>query len=145
MRAAGLSRLHLQFLAGLAVAALAMIASFAAPQAHLMQGWLIDSTAAARAMAFGIRPLDQARVIVVTLGGRSLDSEELFNTPRALLSPIWAALAEKALRAGAGTITYDSILPYDAARLELEGKTPLGELDHDFLTLLRDHGQDGRI
>src|SRR5690625_7826336 len=100
MRAAGLSRLHLQFLAGLAVAALAMIASFAAPQAHLMQGWLIDSTAAARAMAFGIRPLDQARVIVVTLGGRSLDSEELFNTPRALFSPIWAALAGKALRAG---------------------------------------------
>jgi len=134
-----------QLLAGLAVAAAATLTSWALPQSHLLQGWLIDSTAAARAMAFGIRPLDQARVIVVTLGGRSLDSEELFNTPRALFSPIWAALAEKALRAGARTITYDFILAYDAGRLEIDGKTPLGELDHDFLTLLRDHGQDGRI
>lgn len=134
-----------QSLAGLALAVIAMLASWALPQSHLVQGWLIDSTAGARAMAFGIRPLDQARAIVVTLGGRSLDSEELFNTPRALFSPIWAALAEKALKAGARTITYDFILAYDAGQLEIEGKAPLSELDHDFLTLLRDHGQDGRI
>src|SRR5690625_5118358 len=140
MRAAGLSRLHLQFLAGLAVAALAMIASFAAPQAHLVQGWLIDSSAAARVMLFGARPLDQARVIVVTLGGRSLDSAELFDTPRALFSPIWAALAEKALEAGAHSIAYDFIFDYDAGRLVIDGARPIVRLERDLLMILRIRG-----
>lgn len=129
----------------IAAGVLAIAVSVAAPQPHLLQGWLIDSTASARAIIFGARPLDQAGTIVVTLGGRSLDSPELFNTPRALFSPIWAALAEKALEAGALTIAYDFILAYDAGRLEIEGTAPLGALDRDFLTLLRDHGESGRI
>lgn len=147
MRAAGSKwrRRWRQALLVIGAGVLALAASIAAPQSHLVQGWLIDSTASVRAMVFGTQSLQQARTVVVTLGGRSLDSAELFDTPRALFSPIWAALAGKALNAGAHAIAYDFILAYDAARLEIDGRAPLREMDRDFLALLRDQGRAGRI
>ncbi|HET7410982.1 MAG TPA: adenylate/guanylate cyclase domain-containing protein [Paracoccaceae bacterium] len=129
----------------LAAGLLAAAASWAAPQRHLVQGWLIDVTAAVRAVAFGIRPLDDAAVVVVTVGSRSLDSPELAGMPRALFSPVWAALTAKAFAAGATSVAYDFILAYDAGRMVIGGETPLKDFDRDFLRLLHEEGRKGRI
>jgi class 3 adenylate cyclase/CHASE2 domain-containing sensor protein len=134
---------HLVVILGASVLAAAV--SWSLPQRHLIQGWLIDVTAAARAVAFGVRPLSDAGVVVVTVGSRSLDSPELIDLPRALFTPVWSALTVRALGAGARSVAYDFILAYDAGRLTIGGETPLRELDREFLKLLHTEGRAGRI
>ena len=124
---------------------LAAAASWSLPQRHLVQGWLIDVTAATRAVVFGTRPLDDSRVVVVTVGDRSLNSPELLEMPRALFTPIWAGLIAKALATGAESVAFDFIMAYDAGRLAIGGETPLKEFDREFLKLLHGEGRKGRI
>ncbi len=134
-------RLAIALLAGAVAAAI----SGALPQQHLVQGWVIDMSAAVRAVVLGARPLASERVAVVTLGDRSLESDELASLPRALFSPVWAALSEKALGAGARSVAFDFIFDFDAGRLGIDGTTPLKDYDRDFLRQLHVEGRQGRI
>lgn len=129
----------------IAAGLMAMVISSAIPQRHLIQGWLIDVTTAARAAVFGTRPLSNAGVVVVTVGSRSLDSPELGGLPRALFAPIWSDLISKALDAGARLVALDFILAYDAGRMAIDGRAPLDDFNNDFLRLLYDEGREGRI
>ena len=137
----GARRLAIALFAG----AVAASVSWGLPQQHILQGWVIDATAAARALVFGVRPLASERVVVVTLGDRSLESDELANLPRALFSPVWAALSARALGAGARSVAFDFIFDFDAARFGIDGTTPLKDYDRDFLRLLHAEGRQGRI
>ena len=123
----------------------AALLSWGLPQRHLIQGWLIDITTAARAVAFGVQPLHDANVLVVTVGERSLDSPELLEMPRALFTPVWAALTAKVFATGARSIAYDFIMAYDAGRLTVGGTQPLKDLDRNFLDLLYSKGRQGQI
>ncbi len=134
---------HLQIVAVACMVAATL--SWSVQQRHLIQGWLIDITTAARAVVFGARPLDVSNVLVVTVGGRSLDSPELLEMPRALFTPVWAELTAKAIDTGAQSVAFDFIMAYDAGRLTLAGKQPLKELDRSFLDLLHSQGPQGRI
>ena len=119
--------------------------SWGLPQRHLIQGWLIDITTAARAVMFGVEPLDYSNVAIVTVGGRSLDSPELLEMPRALFTPVWAALTTKIFATGGRSVAYDFIMAYDAGRLTLGGAQPLKDLDRTFLDLLYSKGRQGQI
>ncbi len=124
---------------------MAAAVSWALPQRHLVQGWVIDATAAARALILGPRPIETDKVVVVTLGDRSLAAPELVDLPRALFSPVWTAVTAKALGAGAHSVAFDFIFDFDAARLAVDGATPLKDYDRDFLRLLHAEGRQGRV
>ena len=68
-----------------------------------------DAAAARRARMFGARSMEDAASVVIALDSRSLRDERLAATPRALMTPVWAALSEKALAHGADKVALDFI------------------------------------
>ena len=131
-------------IAGL-VALMISVVAFFAPPTNILQGWISDFSVAARAAAFGIRPLDSDKVLVVGMDKRSLDAEELLSTPRTFFTPVYAELADKLFSHGAKGLLFDIIIAYDAKNLEINEETPLRRYDVPFLKLLRAERQSGRV
>ena len=141
-RAAGL--LNRAAVVGSITAGLVLLSTIA-PQSHVAQGWIVDLTAAVRVWISGPQPLHSDKVLIVAVDEESLDDPSLLGTPRALFTPVWAELAETALAHGATRILFDFVIQYDAARLEIDGATPLRRYDIPFLTILRREARTGRV
>jgi len=120
-----------------------LIAAFA--PFTLIDGYADDAAAAARVAVVGSRDMGDAAVAVVLLDQESLARPPLTETPRALMSPIWAALAGKAFAHGADKVALDFILAYDAADLRVGETRPLKSYDAAFLRLLLREGRAGRL
>lgn len=104
-----------------------------------------DAAAAVRVAALGPRDMSDAAVAVLVLDEKSVDTAPLSNMPRALMSPVWAALSEKALAHGAERVAFDFILAFDGAELRLGETQPLKDYDASFLKLLFREARKGRI
>lgn len=126
--------------AALVAGLLAAIAPFS-----VIDGLADDAAAAVRIEVFGERDMSAAAVVVLALDERSVTSPPLDAVPRALMSPIWAALTEKALQHGATGLALDFILAFDASDLRVGDVQPLKGYDNTFLKLLRKEGQAGRL
>ena len=129
------------------VVAAALIAGFLAAFApfSIIDGVADDAAAASRLAVFGERDMSAAAVVVLALDERSVASPPLNAVPRALMSPIWTALTEKALEHGASAIALDFILAFDASDLRVGEAQPLKGYDNAFLKLLRKEGRAGRL
>ncbi len=127
------------------VAIVVAAATLLLPKDTALQGWLTDISVSARALVFGERSLDSAHVVVVGMDERSLDAPELLPYPRALFSPVYTAIAEKAFDAGAKGLLFDIILAYDARGMKLRGEAPLKGYDTPFLKRLRAERNSGRM
>ncbi|MEO1492608.1 MAG: adenylate/guanylate cyclase domain-containing protein [Pseudomonadota bacterium] len=127
------------------VAVLVAAATSFLPNDSALQGWLTDISVSIRAVIFGERPLDSDHVVVVGMDERSLDAPELLPYPRALFSPVYTAIAEKAFDAGAKGMLFDIILAYDARGMKVAGETPLKSYDTPFLKRLRAERKSGRM
>ena len=104
-----------------------------------------DAAAALRARMFGARTMENAASVVIALDSRSLRDDSLAATPRALMTPVWAALSEKALGHGADKVALDFIITFDGGDLVVGDEKPLSRYDAPFLRLLRKEGRAGRI
>ena len=136
-------------LIALAVAALVCSVISALPRDNAAEGWVTDRLVAARAMLFGVRPLQSEHVVVIGVDQRSLDSPELGTIPRVMFSPVYKDLIDKALAHGAKGVALDFILTFDAGRMQkYRAEKPeriLGRYDNDFLKLLRKERNTGRV
>ncbi|MEL7466382.1 MAG: adenylate/guanylate cyclase domain-containing protein [Pseudomonadota bacterium] len=108
-------------------------------------GWADDRAAAARALIWGERSFEAASVVVVALDEASVNDPRLAATPRALMSPIWAEIALKALDHGAEAVALDFIIAFDGIDLVVDGETPLRRYDTPFLRMLAKEGRAGRL
>ncbi|MEO1613484.1 MAG: hypothetical protein AAFU55_14195, partial [Pseudomonadota bacterium] len=95
-------------------------------------GWADDRASALRAAIWGERSFDDASVVVVALDEASVNDPRLASTPRALMSPIWAEVAQKAFDHGAEKVALDFIIAFDGADLTVGGDTPLSRYDAPF-------------
>lgn len=129
------------------VLATALIAGILAAFSPLttIDGVADDAAAAFRVGAVGPRDMSGAAVTVLLLDEKSVNTPPLSNMPRALMSPVWAALGEKALGHGARAVAYDFILAFDAAQLALGEERPLKTYDASFLKLLFKEARRGRV
>ncbi len=109
-----------------------------------VDGAAIDAAAALRTF-LSPAPERRSAAALILLDEKSLASERLAGTPRALMAPVWAETAELALASGARSIGYDFVFAFDAADLKIGGETPLARYDDDFLRLLRKEGRAGRL
>ncbi len=80
-------------------------------------GPLFDLLLGIRALGGSEAERGESPVAVVALDGRSLDAPELASSPRAMLSPVWAATLEGLFQAGARAVAFDFIFLYNANRL----------------------------
>jgi adenylate cyclase len=85
---------------------------------------LVHDLALAKITALGGRDA-AARVAVVALDWRSLDAPELVTTPRALLSPVWAAVLGALIEADAAAVGFDVILAYGGSAFSPDHDRPL--------------------
>ncbi len=118
------------------------LAALAPPTA--LDGAAGDGAAALRAL---VAPGGFAapQVALVLLDEASAADPRLESTPRALMSPVWAALAETALAHGAVSVGFDFIFAFDAAAFRIGDEAPLARHDDAFLQLLRQEGRAGRL
>lgn len=135
-------RVVLQVVAA-AVAFGAALAFFLPPNA--VGGAADDAAAGWRADIFGARDMGDAEVVVLALDERSVNDPTLATTPRALMTPVWAEIAEKALANGARKIGFDFILAFDGGDLTMAGERPLARYDAPFLQILRKEARAGRV
>lgn len=126
--------------AALVAGALSVVAPFTA-----LDGLADDAAAAVRVAMFGEHDMSSAKVVVLTLDERSVAAPPLDAVPRALMSPIWASLTEKALGHGADAVALDFILAFDASNFRVGDAEPLKGYDTRFLKLLRQEGGAGRL
>ena len=70
---------------------------------------------------------DASPVVVVALDRRSLESDELSDTPRALMVPVWAALVDALVTAGARGVGFDMIFAYSGNRFRPDHDAPFLE------------------
>ena len=134
-----------RFIISTVVSALMVAMALAIPRDTALQGWLTDASVGVRALVFGERPLSQENVVVVGMDERSLDAPELLPYPRALFTPVYDAIAQKAFDAGAKGMLFDIILAYDARGLKVGDATPLKGYDTPFLKRLRAERKKGRM
>ena len=138
--------MRLRIVLQVVLASIAFGAALAAYVPFTALGGLADDAAAAlRVDMFGPRDMSEASVVVVALDERSVDDPMLAGTPRALMSPVWAELAERALGAGAEKVGFDFIMAFDGGDLTVDGERPLARYDAPFLRLLRTEGRAGRV
>jgi adenylate cyclase len=129
----------------LLVACLALAAAVALPRDNVIEGWQTDIVSALRVAIFGTKPLASEHVLIVTMDARSLDSPELIGRPRALFTPVYEAIAQKAFAHDARGLLLDVILAYDARGLKIGETSPLKGYDTPFLKLLRAERKTGRM
>ncbi|QIE56380.1 CHASE2 domain-containing protein [Pikeienuella piscinae] len=110
-----------------------------------LDGAANDAAAATRQALFQPTGLSDAQVALVLLDERSVMSDRLSAMPRALMSPIWSAVAKTALAHGALGVGFDFILAFDSAAFRLGEEAPLARHDDGFLRLLRAEGRAGRL
>ncbi len=112
-------------------AALAAAAALWAAAPTSADGPLLDLLVAARAAVFPVRdPPERAPVAVVAVDRRSLAEPELAPYPRAFFAPVWAALLDGVLDAGARAVAFDLLLSYSANRFAPDFDAPfLAALD----------------
>ncbi|SLN75722.1 CHASE2 domain-containing protein [Oceanibacterium hippocampi] len=111
---------------------------------------LIDGVAndAATATRVAIDPrvdLAEAGVVVLLLDEKSVNAEPLDAMPRTLMSPVWAALTEKALANGATGVGFDFILAFDGGDLRIGDARPLKNYDTPFLRVLLRETRAGNL
>lgn len=136
--------------AGIAIRVVAAATAIAAALAILVpftvvDGLADDAAAAARVAIFGEKSLGDAAVVVLALDERSMATPPLDATPRALMSPVWAALAGKALQHGATAVALDFIVAFDGGAFRIGDARPLMTYDNAFLGLLLREGRKGRL
>ncbi|MFN3262337.1 MAG: adenylate/guanylate cyclase domain-containing protein [Pikeienuella sp.] len=118
------------------------LAALAPPAA--LDGAAGDGAAALRALA-APGGFETPHVALVLLDETSVADPRLESTPRALMSPVWATLAETALASGAVSVGFDFIFAFDAAAFRIGEEAPLARHDDAFLQLLRREGRAGRL
>lgn len=128
----------------LCAALVAGVIAAVAPQTPI-DGLADDAAAAARSATLGARDMADAKAVVLLLDEKSLDASVLVGTPRALMSPLWTTLTEKALTHGADSVALDFILAFDGADLRLGETQPLKSYDTLFLRLLMKESRAGRL
>lgn len=136
-------RLLIAVIAALAAGAVSMLAPFRTG----VDGIAYDLTLAARAAIFGGDSYADSPIIVIAVDQRTLDAPEA-QAPRALFSPLWAEVGEKAFNAGAVVVAFDFVLEFDAARMRLGDEAltqAFRRYDTPFLKLLRREGRAGRL
>jgi hypothetical protein len=83
--------------------------------------------------------------VVVALDERSLAAVELAGLPRALMSPVLASVARRALDAGAAAVGFDIVPAFDARDLRAGDARPLERWDDALLSPLVREGRAGRV
>jgi class 3 adenylate cyclase/CHASE2 domain-containing sensor protein len=112
-----------------AVAALtALAATLAAGPPTIADGPLLELLIKARSLV-STPPAapETSPVVVVALDRGSLDSEELADIPRVLMTPVWGAVLEALGTAGARAIGFDVIFAFSGNRFRPDFDTPFLE------------------
>jgi len=146
-------RYALRVLAAGVIALIAGVASAITPFATTIDGVFYDISLAVRHALNGSEAPEElsknarSAALVVAIDERTLASQHA-QAPRAMFSPLFAKVVQKALNSGAKNVMFDVVLEFDAARLNLEGvplPPSLKQFDTPFLELLKTHASDGRI
>ncbi len=143
LRRGATRRARAAMLALASIALAAAVASLSVSRPTVADG-LAEDAALSLAAALRPRPPPE-RVVVVAIDARSLAAPELAVLPRALMSPVLAQTAERALDAGAVAVGFDVVPAFDARDLDFGGDRPLARWDDALLRMLAREGRAGRV